>query len=291
MGPRRMGGERIVLVHGFTQTARSWDRWRRSWPIGFEVVARRPAGPRTARPASARTFEEAAAAIGDAGGAATYVGYSLGGPPLPAAGPRPAGAGRAGWCCWAGRRDWRRRRSGPTRKAADDRLADDIERIGTEAFLDKWLSQPMFASLTPTADDLAARRANPPDGLAYALRRLGTGVQEPLWDRLGELAMPVLVVAGGLDAKFTALGRRMAAAIGDNASVRGHAGLRPRRPPGGPGAVLPRRWSAFLHAANRAQQRRIGHRPAHREHAVDGHAAGRRPRRRPAASAVPRPQA
>ncbi|HEX7147040.1 MAG TPA: alpha/beta fold hydrolase, partial [Actinomycetota bacterium] len=29
------------------------------------------------------------------------------------------------------------------------------------------------------------RLANTAEGLAYALRRLGTGAQEPLWDRLG----------------------------------------------------------------------------------------------------------
>ena len=108
----------------------------------------------------------------------------------------------------------------------------------------------MFTSLTPTADDLAARRANAPDGLAYALRRLGTGVQEPLWDRLAELAMPVLVVAGGLDAKFAALGREMVAAIGDNASFAtvpgcGHA-AHLEDPEGFCRAV-----EGFLHAANR----------------------------------------
>jgi pimeloyl-ACP methyl ester carboxylesterase len=35
----------------------------------------------------------------------------------------------------------------------------------------------------------------------------------PLWERLGELRMPVLVLAGERDAKFTALARRLAAAL------------------------------------------------------------------------------
>ena len=42
---------------------------------------------------------------------------------------------------------------------------------------------------------------------------MGTGVMEPLWDRLGELAMPVTLVAGEHDEKFRAIAARMAAAI------------------------------------------------------------------------------
>jgi 2-succinyl-6-hydroxy-2,4-cyclohexadiene-1-carboxylate synthase len=63
------------------------------------------------------------------------------------------------------------------------------------------------------------RLANTAEGLAYALRRLGTGAQEPLWDRLGELRPPVLLVAGELDAKFAGIAREMAAAIGPAARV------------------------------------------------------------------------
>jgi pimeloyl-ACP methyl ester carboxylesterase len=35
----------------------------------------------------------------------------------------------------------------------------------------------------------------------------------PLWDRLGELVMPVLVIVGEGDEKFRAIAERMAAAI------------------------------------------------------------------------------
>jgi hypothetical protein len=89
--------------------------------------------------------------------------------------------------------------------------------VGTAAFLRRWLGQRMFATLTPTDEDLEARRANPPEGLAAALRNLGVAAQEPLWGRLAELEMPVLLVAGELDVKFTIVAERMAAAIGANA--------------------------------------------------------------------------
>ena len=74
-------------------------------------------------------------------------------------------------------------------------------------------AQPLFATLPdPELDD---RRRNTAAGLAASLRLAGTGAQEPLWDRLRELAMPVLLVAGSLDAKFVGVAERMAAAIPD----------------------------------------------------------------------------
>jgi pimeloyl-ACP methyl ester carboxylesterase len=41
----------------------------------------------------------------------------------------------------------------------------------------------------------------------------------PVWDRLGELTMPTLVVAGAEDEKFAALASRLAGAIGANAEL------------------------------------------------------------------------
>ena len=38
---------------------------------------------------------------------------------------------------------------------------------------------------------------------------------EPLWDRLAELTMPVTVLVGDRDAKFLALGERMAELLPD----------------------------------------------------------------------------
>jgi pimeloyl-ACP methyl ester carboxylesterase len=38
---------------------------------------------------------------------------------------------------------------------------------------------------------------------------------EPLWDRLGELTMPVAVLAGQRDPKFTSLAKRLASRLPD----------------------------------------------------------------------------
>jgi 2-succinyl-6-hydroxy-2,4-cyclohexadiene-1-carboxylate synthase len=41
----------------------------------------------------------------------------------------------------------------------------------------------------------------------------------PLWDRLAEIEVPVLVVAGELDAKFRRLGAELVRSIGGNAEL------------------------------------------------------------------------
>ena len=103
------------------------------------------------------------------------------------------------------------------RRAADRRLADDLERIPFEQFIERWRMQPLFADEPPEIGALARedQRRNRPDALAEALRGLGTGDMPPLWDRLGELEMPVTVVVGERDLKFRALGQRMVGLIPD----------------------------------------------------------------------------
>ena len=68
---------------------------------------------------------------------------------------------------------------------------------------------------------------------AAQLRGLGTGVMPPLWDRLGELAMPVTLVVGERDAKFRAIAERMHARLPD-AVARRRPGRRPRGRARGP---------------------------------------------------------
>lgn len=101
------------------------------------------------------------------------------------------------------------------RRESDEQLADRIERIGVGRFVDEWLDLPMFRDLPPSARFDDERRTGSAHGLASSLRLAGTGTQEPLWDRLGELRLPTLVLTGERDAKFTQLGERMAAAMPD----------------------------------------------------------------------------
>jgi pimeloyl-ACP methyl ester carboxylesterase len=66
------------------------------------------------------------------------------------------------------------------------------------------------------ADEVAAdERRLTPAALAASLRGLGPGAMAPMWDRLGELAMPVSVLAGARDTRYVEQGRRLVAAIRD----------------------------------------------------------------------------
>lgn len=96
------------------------------------------------------------------------------------------------------------------RRAEDEALADFIEREGMEKFVDRWERHPTLATLAPFAAQLRPERlAHRPDGLASALRTLGTGAQPSYWDELSRVEVPVRLIAGARDEKFTALARRM----------------------------------------------------------------------------------
>jgi 2-succinyl-6-hydroxy-2,4-cyclohexadiene-1-carboxylate synthase len=99
------------------------------------------------------------------------------------------------------------------RRASDDALAAEVLRDGVPAFLERWMSQPLFGGGAPDPADLAERSTNTADGLATSLRMAGTGTQVSLWSRLAELTVPTLLLAGERDTKFTAIGRQMAAAM------------------------------------------------------------------------------
>ena len=105
------------------------------------------------------------------------------------------------------------------RRAADEALAADLERDGLDVFLERWLANPLFATLPKDAAAVEDRKENTVEGLADSLRRTGTGTQRPLWDELGALTMPALLVAGERDEKFTALAHRLASAWGGPARV------------------------------------------------------------------------
>jgi 2-succinyl-6-hydroxy-2,4-cyclohexadiene-1-carboxylate synthase len=202
----------VVLVHGFTQTQASWEpvaaRLRSRWRL-VRVDLPGHGGSAGVRAG----FAEAAGLLGECGGRAAYVGYSLGGrlclrlaldrPELVRAlvllGASPGIADPA---------------ARAERRADDETLAAGIERDGVAAFLERWLAGPLFATLPPARAGLPDRLANTPAGLASALRLLGAGAQAPLWDRLAGLRCPTLLVAGALDGKFAAIAAEMATAIG-----------------------------------------------------------------------------
>jgi 2-succinyl-6-hydroxy-2,4-cyclohexadiene-1-carboxylate synthase len=220
-------GPSVVLVHGFTQTLASWAPVAAHLMLDHEVV--RVDAPGHGGSVEVRAdLSDGARLLGEAGGHGTYVGYSMGGRlALRLALDRPDLVERLVLIgATAGIDDDTERAE---RKASDEALARSIEADGVDAFLRRWLALPLFAGLAPTSDDLAARHANTIAGLASSLRLAGTGTMDPSWwPDLHKIDTPTLVLAGAHDAKFTDLGRRLADAIGNNATFEpvpasGHA--------------------------------------------------------------------
>jgi 2-succinyl-6-hydroxy-2,4-cyclohexadiene-1-carboxylate synthase len=221
-------GPPLLLLHGFTGSAAGWAPQVAAWAPFVTMLAvdlpghgRSGSPPEVAAYTMAATVADLVAVLDRIGVARAHVlGYSMGGRvalALALAHPDRVGAlvleSASPGLADAGER--------ATRIAADAALADRIEREGVPAFMAYWESLPLWASqarLSPEARAAlrAGRLQNHPVGLANSLRGLGTGSQPPLWDRLPALACPTLLVAGGDDAKFRDLARRMAEAIPDN---------------------------------------------------------------------------
>jgi 2-succinyl-6-hydroxy-2,4-cyclohexadiene-1-carboxylate synthase len=203
-----------ALVHGFTQSERSWGS------IHLDDVD-------ALRVPDDLDFVSTATALGDAAGSATYVGYSMGGRLcLQLALDRPEHVERLVLISASpGIADDVERAA---RRESDEALAREIERDGVDAFLERWLAQPLFATLPRELAGIDDRRAaNTVERLTHQLRALGQGTQPNNWPRLGELRMPVLLIAGGLDTNYVDIAYRVREAI-PNARVEivdgaGHA--------------------------------------------------------------------
>jgi 2-succinyl-6-hydroxy-2,4-cyclohexadiene-1-carboxylate synthase len=199
----------IVLLHGFTQTRQSWRRTATALQSRYRAITpdlpgHGQAADRTPSFDAVTAYLRALAPIHPF----TLVGYSMGGRiALHAAFDLPLdrliliGAS-------PGIQDAKEREQ---RRAADTALATKIEAIGVEAFAREWGSLPLWDGQPERvkAAAYADRLRNTPHGLAQALRGFGTGVMEPLWDRLPELTIPVTLITGERDEKFRALAQQM----------------------------------------------------------------------------------
>ncbi len=105
------------------------------------------------------------------------------------------------------------------RAAEDKALADAIEREGIDAFVARWEALPLWESQRQLSDDVRARLraqrlANRQRGLANSLRAAGVAVEPALTEQLlAAVSIPVLLVAGALDAKYVAIGNALQVAL------------------------------------------------------------------------------
>ena len=214
----------LILLHGFTQTSRSWDpfidfldpHWNM---IRVDLPGHGASGHHQA------DLTEIADLVATTCGRGIYLGYSMGGRvALHVAVRHPELTDHLVMIgATPGIIDDDERR---TRRQADDELADSIIRDGVPSFIDRWLANPMFDRLPKTATDIADRNRNTATGLSSSLRHAGTGTQSPLWSHLSALSMPVTVIAGAEDHKFADIGAHMVTAIGTHSTLHliAHAG-------------------------------------------------------------------
>jgi 2-succinyl-6-hydroxy-2,4-cyclohexadiene-1-carboxylate synthase len=205
--------ENLVLLHGFAGTRHTWDAvTERLSPERYTALALDLPGHGVAvdapRPiAFAGCVEHV---LAQSPSEFVLGGYSMGGRValhVALAAPERV-QGLVLVSCTAGIVDADARAA---RRQADGLLADALEREPFEQFMDDWAAQPVFAEDPPEVH--AAMRTeqlrNDPPALAAVLRGIGTGEMAPLWERLGELSMPVTVLVGERDTKFHAPGQRM----------------------------------------------------------------------------------
>lgn len=214
-------GDAVILLHGFTGTAMQWadqaDMLSRSYrTVCVDLLGH---GGSDA-PADARRYgmddcaRDLVALLDRLGCAsADWIGYSMGG--RVALGLALAFPDRVRRLVLESASPGiEREEERQARRSRDEALAERIERVGVEAFVDEWMAQPLFSSQgrLPEPVRRAAREErcrNHALGLANSLRGIGSGAQPSYWRRLGELAMPVLLLAGEEDAKFSAIARAM----------------------------------------------------------------------------------
>ena len=106
------------------------------------------------------------------------------------------------------------------RRASDEVLARYLEEQGMAAFVERWEALEIFesqGSLPPAtrATQRGRRLLNHPRSLAASLRGMGTGALPSYWGSLAGLRVPVLVIVGALDRKFSEIGARMTQMLPD----------------------------------------------------------------------------
>lgn len=205
----------LVLVHGFAQTPASWKPTIEALPRGFKVAAPELPGHgatalKIGDPSPKLARRVVTAAIDRVGGPAVLWGYSQGARvALDVALERPNAvlalvleSGLAGIDDPVARAD---------RRSRDDALSRRIERASIDQFVSLWERTPALGD--PSEKIVQAQRPDrlrhDPVALAAALRGLGQAAYEPMWERLGEIKVPVLLITGELDETYVRHAERL----------------------------------------------------------------------------------
>jgi 2-succinyl-6-hydroxy-2,4-cyclohexadiene-1-carboxylate synthase len=218
-------GAPLVLLHGFTGSVASWspaihDLARLRRVVAVDIIGHgmssAPADPsHYAFEQALHDLAEVAAQLGVT--RAAWLGYSMGGRlALGMAVNHPEKVSSLILeSATAGIQHENERHE---RAEADQELARRIEEVGIETFVDEWERLPIWESQRALPVEVLQlqrdiRLRNRAVGLANSLRGMGQGAQLSYWDRLDELDVPVLLLAGALDRKFVGIAGQMGVRI------------------------------------------------------------------------------
>jgi len=219
-------GRPVTLLHGFTQSGRSWRELISKLPAGYRWIIPdlRGHGETQIWKGAECSMDACTADLVKLWDAldverSHLVGYSMGGRlALHVAARRPD---RVLSVFTIGAHAGLEEDAREGRRQGDEALAARIEKEGIEAFVNYWGSQPMFAGIerrgpTYAAEVRADRLRNHAAGLACSLRGMGAGAMQPLWDDLAHVEFPCTFVAGQLDHGYVASARRLASTVANS---------------------------------------------------------------------------
>nr|WP_074598340.1 2-succinyl-6-hydroxy-2,4-cyclohexadiene-1-carboxylate synthase [Sediminibacillus halophilus] len=211
-------GPPLLLLHGFTGSSESWQDFAEKWKDGFRVLLLDLPGhgkTKTQGPIRMEDFcEDLEQLLNQLSiSKVNLLGYSLGGrAALSFAVLKPervqslilesASPG-------LGSPDEQL-----ARKTKDEALAERILGEGVPRFVDYWENLPLFESQNKLPDSIKnrirqERLSHTQRGLADSLIGMGTGAQPSWWGELGDIRLPVLLLAGEIDQKFVDIAEEM----------------------------------------------------------------------------------
>lgn len=220
IGIRRFGnGPPIVALHGFTFTGEQFAS--AGVHLGRTIIA--PDLPGHGRSAGASTrladvIDFVASTVESVGQPVPLLGYSQGARlALLTALDRSGGISALMLVSAnAGIQDTSER---STRARSDAEIAFRLSATTIDEFLDVWTSSGITStehlSVEDRDADRAIRQQNSSQGLADALVGYGQGAQPSVWHTLKDLTMPVLIMSGSRDEKYSDIADSMARTIPD----------------------------------------------------------------------------
>nr|GGG66149.1 putative 2-succinyl-6-hydroxy-2,4-cyclohexadiene-1-carboxylate synthase [Virgibacillus oceani] len=211
-------GQTIVLLHGFTGSSLTWDKFVERWQSDFQIVTIDLPGHGRTKTESPRTMEMCCDDLVELFNHLKLkdihlAGYSMGGrTALSFAMTYPRLIKSLILESASPGLELVRERN--NRMRHDEKLAQKIENEGLAKFIDFWESIPLFETQKALPEEIRQtirneRLAQTEEGLVQSLRYMGTGTQPSWWSRLDQLHIPILLIAGERDTKFVQLNKKM----------------------------------------------------------------------------------